>query len=279
LPITLATQTAGSIIRPASFCGVVGFKPSFGALDRTGVLKTTDTLDTIGLFSCNLNLLKKTFINLIQFSNQYPYSKNFIKKNKIKKKIRVGIVTHLFKHYNFYDEIVKNDFNIFCKKYLENYQITNSSSFDFINDVHKHHDNIYCKSLSYYFKNLSNRKNKISRIMRIMIDRGKKITNDQYLESCLAQEFLTKKFEKKMLQYDFLLTPSTGSVAPKIGKIEKVDTCLIWNFFGAPTISLPLFYDQESKLPFGLQIIASRYNDFSLLDFSNEIIKKIKYKF
>ena len=56
---------------------------------------------------------------------------------------------------------------------------------------------------------------------------------------------------------------------------EKVDSCLIWTFFGAPSISLPLFYDNKSKLPFGLQIVARRYNDFSLLDFSNKIISKI----
>ena len=276
LPISLATQTAGSIIRPASFCGVIGFKPSFGALDRTGVLKTNDTLDTIGLFSCNIDFLKKIFINLIQLSNQYPYSKNFIKKYNKKKKIKIGILTNAFESYNFYDKIVRNDFDFFCKKYLKNYQIIKSSSFNFINDVHKHHNNIYCKSLSYYFKNLSKRKNKISGVMRHMINRGNKITNNQYLQSCLAQENLTKKFEQTMEEYDFLLTPSTGSVAPRIGQIEKDDTCLIWTFFGAPTISLPLFYDQESKLPFGLQIIASRYNDFPLLDFSNEVIKKFK---
>jgi Asp-tRNA(Asn)/Glu-tRNA(Gln) amidotransferase A subunit family amidase len=89
LPVSLATQTAGSIIRPASFCGVIGFKPSFGALDRTGILKTTDTLDTVGLFSYNINFLKKTYKNLMQFSNQYPYSNNFFKKKKlVKKKLR-----------------------------------------------------------------------------------------------------------------------------------------------------------------------------------------------
>ena len=185
-------------------------------------------------------------------------------------------MTHVFEPYKFYDKIVRNDFNIFCEKYLKNYQIIDSSNFGFINTVHDHHDVIYSKSVSYYFKNLGKRKNKISNIMRNMINRGHKITHDQYLQSCLAQESLTRKFEKMMIYYDFLLTPSTASVAPKIGQIEKKDTCLIWNFFGAPTISLPLFYDREAKLPFGLQIIALRYNDFQLLDFCNEIIKKIE---
>jgi len=88
LPVALATQTAGSIIRPASFCGTIGFKPSFGALDRTGILKTTDTLDTVGLFAADFYGLKKTFKNLIQHSEEYPFSKKFFIKRK-KKKIKI----------------------------------------------------------------------------------------------------------------------------------------------------------------------------------------------
>ena len=57
IPFALATQTAGSIKRPSSYCGVWGFKPSFGLIPRTGVLKTTDTLDTIGFITSHaLNL-------------------------------------------------------------------------------------------------------------------------------------------------------------------------------------------------------------------------------
>src|SRR5258706_16123921 len=48
VPIALGTQTGASITRPASYVGVIGFKPSFGLVPRTGVLKTCDTLDTIG---------------------------------------------------------------------------------------------------------------------------------------------------------------------------------------------------------------------------------------
>ena len=48
VPLALGTQTAGSIIRPASYCGVLGFKPSFGTVSRTGVLPQSPPLDTIG---------------------------------------------------------------------------------------------------------------------------------------------------------------------------------------------------------------------------------------
>jgi Asp-tRNA(Asn)/Glu-tRNA(Gln) amidotransferase A subunit family amidase len=51
VPVALASQTAGSIIRPASYCGVFGFKPSYGTIPRTAMLKTTDTLDTVGFMA------------------------------------------------------------------------------------------------------------------------------------------------------------------------------------------------------------------------------------
>ncbi len=50
VPLAVGTQTGGSVIRPAAFCGVFGFKPTFGVIPRTGVLTQSSTLDTIGVF-------------------------------------------------------------------------------------------------------------------------------------------------------------------------------------------------------------------------------------
>jgi Asp-tRNA(Asn)/Glu-tRNA(Gln) amidotransferase A subunit family amidase len=54
VPVALGTQTAGSIIRPASYCAVIGYKPTFGAITRVGVLPVSQSLDTVGLFARNL---------------------------------------------------------------------------------------------------------------------------------------------------------------------------------------------------------------------------------
>ena len=51
VPLAVGTQTGGSVVRPASFCGVTGFKPSFGTIPRTGVLMQSPTLDTMGVFA------------------------------------------------------------------------------------------------------------------------------------------------------------------------------------------------------------------------------------
>jgi Asp-tRNA(Asn)/Glu-tRNA(Gln) amidotransferase A subunit family amidase len=58
VPLATGTQTAGSIVRPASYCGVLGFKPTFGVLPLAGVLPTSATLDTAGLFARSIDDLE-----------------------------------------------------------------------------------------------------------------------------------------------------------------------------------------------------------------------------
>lgn len=54
VPLAFASQTAGSVVRPASFCGVAGYKPSFGLIDRTGVRPFADSLDTVGVLAATV---------------------------------------------------------------------------------------------------------------------------------------------------------------------------------------------------------------------------------
>ncbi|HBY56156.1 MAG TPA: hypothetical protein DEG23_05030, partial [Coxiellaceae bacterium] len=103
LPIALGTQTAGSIIRPASFCNIFGFKPSFGAIDRTGVLKTTDSLDTIGFLGSDIYGLRKTFESTFQkeIENNYYAKKYFesYRNYRSKKQFKIGIISEQFSGY------------------------------------------------------------------------------------------------------------------------------------------------------------------------------------
>jgi Asp-tRNA(Asn)/Glu-tRNA(Gln) amidotransferase A subunit family amidase len=64
VPVALGTQTAGSVIRPASFCGVLGFKPTHGLLDLTGVRPLSERLDTLGLFAREPDDLERLFAAL-----------------------------------------------------------------------------------------------------------------------------------------------------------------------------------------------------------------------
>jgi Asp-tRNA(Asn)/Glu-tRNA(Gln) amidotransferase A subunit family amidase len=278
IPISLATQTAGSITRPSSFCGTYGFKPTFGALDRTGVLKTNDTLDTIGLIGSDVSGIKMVFNNILTKSKDYPFSQKYFEqylkyKNRQNNKIKFSTITSQFSYYEQYETYVKNDFDKAIIEISNNFKFENFGKVDFINLIHEIHENIYAKSLSYYFKNEIKQHEFISEIMTKMIKEGETVSTEDYNRAIQLQPEFRKKFDSLFADVDFILTPSTASVAPILGQSEKYDTSLIWTFLGYPTISLPLFKNESMGLPFGLQIVAKKYDDFALLDFANVIAK------
>ena len=72
IPIAISSQTAASTIRPASYCGVVGFKPTYGVMPRTAMLKTTDTLDTVGIMARSVEDVKLAFDVMRVRGPNYP---------------------------------------------------------------------------------------------------------------------------------------------------------------------------------------------------------------
>ena len=86
VPLALGTQTAGSVIRPASYCGIFGFKPSFGLIPRTGILKTTDSLDTVGVFSRTAEDLEAFLNEAIVTGPNWPISFETISKTSAHEK-------------------------------------------------------------------------------------------------------------------------------------------------------------------------------------------------
>lgn len=276
LPICLGTQTAGSIVRPASFCGVFGFKPSFGAFDRTGTLKTTDTLDTIGLLGSDLYGLRKSFLAAFQGDPQYPTARNYFDRQKqhaAKTSLRIGVITDQFGGYFGYDTEVKSDFAVAVDLLARSgLRVMPVAGAGFINEIHSLHQEIYCKALSYYFQEEFSRGTQMSEVMTRMIAMGTEISVQAYENALEQQPRYRARFDRVFDDYDFIVTPSTASVAPRIGESEKDDTCLIWTFLGYPVLSVPTFWSEEQGLPFGLQIVAPKFGDLPLLQFGQSIL-------
>jgi Asp-tRNA(Asn)/Glu-tRNA(Gln) amidotransferase A subunit family amidase len=278
LPISLATQTAGSIVRPASFCGTFGFKPSFGAFDRTGTLKTTDTLDTIGLIGSDLYGLRKFFAASFQKDAQYPLARRYFEQQKRyagKPKLNIGLIGDQFRGYSEYDSEVREDFQRTAGMlHGDGYTVEPIVNVGFINDIHPLHERIYCKALSYYFQTEAARGSQMSSVMRDMVDLGSTISVEAYLDALKQQPRYRDRFDEVFARYDFVITPSTASVAPPLGEVERQDTCLIWTYFGYPVLSLPLF-QSASGLPFGLQVVAPKFCDLALLDFGMQLLGRL----
>lgn len=273
VPLALGTQTAGSTIRPASYCGIYGFKPSFGLLPRTGSLKTTDSLDTVAFFARTLDDLRLMFEALRVQGPDYPLSHAALndpaRRKPADRPWRVALVAGpKWKHAETYAQKAIFDFaeKLRSQKDVIVEEASLPPGFDEAHDVHAA---IYDKTLSYYFQEEFKKETLVSPILKALITHGQQIRLDHYRAALSSQTKLAGAldgwFEQK---YDVLLTLSTGGEAlPGLDSVDRPDTCLIWTLCGAPAINLPVFIG-PLKMPFGAQIVARRYNDFELLRFA-----------
>lgn len=278
LPAALATQTAGSIIRPASFCGVYGYVPSFGLIPRTGVLKTTDSLDRIGYVTSNVHNLKTLLQSTRVRGMDYPFVFSAFmdhnRQSRGEKGYRIAFVkTYIW---NEAEEYVRES----VVKFVENISKDSNIAIDtidideIINGAHRIHEIIYDKSLSYYFENEYRDSDNMSAVMKEMVIKGKSIGREEYLNALNMQEDMIKKMDSLFDDYDAILSISTSSIAPIRDEKEIDDPSLIWTLLHLPAVSIPQFVEEKTHLPFGVQLASRRYNDGILLELCEYLAQK-----
>lgn len=277
VPFSLGTQTAGSIMRPASFCGIWGFKPSFGTIPRTGILKTTDTLDTVGFLSANGMSIRPIFNQLRVKGPNYPFVfKNIDKKlaeNKRKEHWEVALIkTHTWDSAKDYAKLSLQNF-VSQLDSKHNIHVTEINWPASLSETHLIHEIIYSKSLSYYFQNEINQgATEISPIMYEMIERGKEISPDTFKHALSEQQRIIAEVDQLLTRFDVGISLSTSSSAPERGQLELQDPSLIWTMSHIPALSAPRFRCPDN-MPYGIQIVSRKYNDYLLLDFIEKLIK------
>jgi Asp-tRNA(Asn)/Glu-tRNA(Gln) amidotransferase A subunit family amidase len=233
VPVAIGTQTGGSVIRPASYCGVWAFKPSFGLIPRTGILKTADTLDTVGIFADKPQRLREVFDILRVSGPDYPQLQNFRYSNKMKAE-RID---------PWHPLIVE------------------------ALDIHR---KIYHKSLSYYFKTETERfPDLVSETFHQQVEEGCSISLDEYRRCLKRQSELMTEIESVLFDgCDFLITDSSAEPAPHDEAQRGHDTCAVWTLCGFPVINIP---DRIiDGLPQGTQVVARKYHDYPLLTYAEE---------
>lgn len=271
VPVALGTQTAGSIVRPASYCGVYGCKPSFGLIPRTGSLKTTDSLDTIGFFTLHYADLECVFNTLIVHGSNYPISDAALmdKKRQNKRKNqpwRVAFVrTHLWEKALPYAQKALEQWALRLQE-EKDICVTEEVLPESLLQSHRVHETIYNKTLSYYFKEEFNHHQLVSPIMKDLILKGNSISVDEYQNALREQERLCSDMDTFFKDFDIIISLSSAGEAPRRKEIENPDPALIWTMTHLPVVSAPTFIS-PNKLPFGMQIVARRYNDNLLFKF------------
>lgn len=276
VPLALGTQTAGSIIRPASYCGVLGFKPSFGLLPRTGMLKTTDSLDSVGMFARGIDDIALLFdtirVHGIDFPIAHAALNDASRQTKGGRPWRIGLLQGpKWDCAETYAQQALLDFG----KRLESIpdvevKICNLPSA--FQHAHEIHTTIYDRALAYYFKEEFVAQTLVSPVMYDIVQRGNQLSVEQYQGALAQQNALAHQLDQIILDdFDIILDLATGGEALQgLESVDRPDNCLIWTLCGVPTMNLPVFVG-PTQLPFGAQIYARRYNDYLLLDFARHL--------
>ena len=276
VPLALGTQTAGSIIRPASYCGVYGFKPSFGLVPRTGMLKTTDSLDTVGMFARNVDDIGILFdivrVHGIDFPIAHEIMNDPARQTTGGRAWRIGVLTG--PKWNNAEGYAQEAFKQFAARLADvpNVQVEAVTMPDSFNRAHEIHNTIYDKALAYYFKEEFVANTLVSPVMYDIVTRGNALTVAQYHAAMKEQTALQHEIDDFLAaSFDVIVDLSTGGEALiGLDSVDRPDNCLIWTLCGVPSMNLPVFTGPNG-LPFGAQIFARRYNDYLLLDFARHL--------
>ncbi|MBW6515456.1 MAG: amidase [Candidatus Cloacimonetes bacterium] len=266
-PLTVGTQTIASVIRPAAYCGVVGFKPSYGRVSMCGVFPLAKSADHLGFFTADVESMKLVVRSVI--SNWHKIT--------AKKKPLLAIPASEF--LNQAEPATLQSFNrtlkLFTKAGFEIRATTLFKNIELINELHQEllaaefavqHHEIFWEHFKLYSEHS---KSLYKKGLHIRAEKVKAIREQQLI----MRYEVTEKMEEKGI--DLLLTPAATRSAPLgLNSTGSPLMSLPWTFAGLPSITIPSDNNRKG-LPLGLQLIAPYGEDENLLAYAkvlNEII-------
>ena len=258
VPLALGTQTGGSVIRPAAFCGAVGCKPSFNTINRAGLKFAAESLDTIGVFSRSA---EDAALGLHVLSGRVL--PDF--KQTGARKPRVGLCrtprwrdadaeTHAAIE-RAAAQLAKAgarvaDFELpegGAALFEEHGKIMNYES---------------ARALAWEYLN---HPDKISATLRPRIEEGWQISREAYDAARSLARDCRRRLADRMADYDFLITPSAPGEAP--ATLETTGSSVfnrVWTLLGVPCVTLP-FGTGPHQVPLGVQLVGPFDGDSALL--------------
>ena len=279
-PLSIGSQTGGSVIRPASYCGVVGYKPSYGLISRNGVLRTSYSLDHIGVFGKTVEdvaLLAKVLIKKDSHdSASVHYSaEDMLEICKKEPLFEPKFIFYKTDSWKKIDKKSRKSFEFFIKTFKKNIEVFDTPSY--FKDIHKYHQIIHETDLANNFQDYYKKsKNKLSKEMQAAISRGMKYSAKEYAE---AIDFMKRSYEsynEVFEDYHGVLSPCSTGVADKgLKSTGSADFNKVWSYLHTPAISLPLLQG-ENNLPLGVQLIGDKYDDLRFLGVARWLEQKCK---
>jgi amidase len=260
IPVGTGTQTAGSVIRPAAFCGLVGFKPTYGEFPRAGIKPCADSLDTVGLLARSVEDIAFMRSALIPSPQPKPESTSA----SPAKQARIGLVRT--GSWSRAEPAARDCLEAAAQRL----QRAGASVADV--DVPSWNDLLEAQRVIMHFElarsfadEALRHPESLSTELRDQVATGRGLTLNAYHEAHARAESARIAVDAVLAKYDFLLTLPTPGEAPK-GLSFTGDPLFnrVWTLLYLPCITLPAGRGPQ-QLPLGVQLVGPRRQDERLL--------------
>jgi Asp-tRNA(Asn)/Glu-tRNA(Gln) amidotransferase A subunit family amidase len=269
IPLAIGSQTNGSVIRPAAYCGVYGYKPTRGLVSLHGALAQSAPLDSIGMFARTLEDIALIADQLIVFdgrdAGQIPHARaalSDIAAQEPPTPPRIAFVkTSVWPKATVETQEAFTQFARALGSHVTEVELPNS--FDRAIDCHRV---IMLADLARSFAREYERgRDQLSPMLRGMVEEGQKCLAVDYNLGLEQARHFYLSLEEIFADYDAILTPATTGTAPRGLEVTGSPIfCTLWTLTGVPAVSLPLLKGTNG-LPLGVQLVGARGDDARLL--------------
>jgi amidase len=272
VPLALGTQTLGSIIRPAAFNGVVGFKPSFGAIPRTGVHHLSPSLDHVGFFARRVDDVAYALSLLGGTSERDPHGRpvpafHIALDEGVPPLASPRLAVVRFAKWPGAEPEQQNLFEAAIANLrgagaaLEELELTelDQANWDAINTI------LASEAAVIFGELVARYPDRTSDHLKSLVQAGKATTAYAYLTAKALQEKLQLAFAAQLSGFDAVLTlPAFGEAPEGLSFTGDAAYCAPWTLLGVPALSLPAGFGKNG-LPLGLQIVGPYREDYRTL--------------
>jgi len=279
VPVALGSQTNGSVIRPASFCGVYGFKPTHGLIPRGGVLKLSRTLDHVGVFA---RCLEDVALVAEQLVGQDPRDRDTRVRARIPFVATAAEEPPLTPVLAFmkgpaWERAEEETKEAFAELVAElGDRVFEVDTPDSARRALEWHRTIMEAEMAANLDREWERgRDRLSESLRKQLARGREITALDYQLARARIPLINEGFDDIFERCDAIVTPAAAGTAPKgIESTGDPAFCTMWTLCGMPAISLPLMRG-ENGLPLGVQLVGRRGDDARLLRTARWLVGRI----
>ena len=279
VPLAVGTQTNGSMIRPASFCGVFGYKPTHGLIPRTGVLRTSGPLDTMGVFARSIGDAALLADAMAGFdagdSDSISTAAPKLHETALSEPpVRPSLALVRTPVWDKADAATKEAFDELAEALGDGCDVVDLPS-PFAQGHEIHHTIMFAsmaKNLAGYHERGADQ---LSERMRALVSEGRQILATDYLAALDWVEVLNAGLDEIFERYDAIVTPAAPGEAPhSLDATGDPSFCTLWTLCGTPAVTLPLL-EGELGLPVGVQLVGRRLEDGRLLRTANWLMRHI----